>query len=58
MGAKRSAEMVHALDLVINHGKTAYAAAKLANISESAINKNPDYRKFIQTRKQTEEKNK
>ena len=37
LGPKFSAEHMHAKDLVLNHGYTAYAAAKKVGISQYAI---------------------
>lgn len=50
MGAKQSAQMRHALDLIIKGGMSAYGAARLAGISQGAISKNAEYRKFMETK--------
>lgn len=53
MGAKKSAEMVKALELVMrkNDPLSAYAAAKEAGISQSAISQDATYRKFMDSKK-------
>lgn len=51
MGAKKSEEMKMARDLVIRQGKSGYAAAKLAGISQSAISQDPEIRKYREEKK-------
>lgn len=46
MGAKVSAEMLAALVLIKQKGKTASEAARLVGISKSAISMNSEYRAF------------
>jgi len=46
MGAKVSAEMLAAKDLIVNQGLSAYEAAKVAGISSSAIYMSDWYKKW------------
>lgn len=46
MGAKVSAEMLAAKELVIAHGMSAYEAAKVAGITKSAIYVSKWYKEF------------
>lgn len=50
MGAKRSAQMVEALRLIMA-GKTAAEAARLAGVTKGAISKTREYRELKETRK-------
>ena len=45
MGARQSAEMAQALEL-IKSGKSAAEASRISGISKSAISKNATYRKW------------
>jgi predicted transcriptional regulator len=46
MAPKQSAQMTEALRLIMEEGKTAYAAAKLAGITQAAISVNKQYREW------------
>lgn len=52
MGAKRSAEMKHAIHLVQSEGKTPYAAAALAGVYASSL-----YKVLKDKKKQPRKKN-
>jgi len=48
MAPKQSAQMTEALRLIMQEGKTPYAAAKLAGVTQGAISqcRNPEYLKW------------
>lgn len=46
MGARQSAEMTRALELITKQGKSAAEAARITGVTKGAISKNATYRKW------------
>lgn len=55
MGAKRSAEMVEALRLVLQQGISAAEAARRTGVTKSAISQTPEYRRHRLAQKGADE---